>query len=27
MISTKPYAAPFRNALPVLGKDGTLAQI
>ena len=27
MIATKPYAAPFRAALPILGKDGTLAQI
>jgi D-alanyl-D-alanine carboxypeptidase/D-alanyl-D-alanine-endopeptidase (penicillin-binding protein 4) len=27
MISTKPYAAAYRNALPILGKDGTLAQI
>ena len=27
MIATKPYAGAFRAALPVLGKDGTLAQI
>jgi D-alanyl-D-alanine carboxypeptidase/D-alanyl-D-alanine-endopeptidase (penicillin-binding protein 4) len=27
MIATKPYAAAFRSALPVLGKDGTLALI
>ena len=27
VISTKPYAAVYRNALPVLGKDGTLARI
>ncbi|MGQ0650457.1 MAG: D-alanyl-D-alanine carboxypeptidase/D-alanyl-D-alanine endopeptidase [Gemmatimonadaceae bacterium] len=27
MIATKPYAAAFRAALPVLGKDGTLAAI
>jgi D-alanyl-D-alanine carboxypeptidase/D-alanyl-D-alanine-endopeptidase (penicillin-binding protein 4) len=27
MIAAKPYAAAFRSALPVLGKDGTLALI
>ena len=27
MVSTKPYAAAFRVALPVLGRDGTLATI
>ena len=27
MVATKPYASAFRAALPVLGKDGTLAQI
>jgi D-alanyl-D-alanine carboxypeptidase/D-alanyl-D-alanine-endopeptidase (penicillin-binding protein 4) len=27
MIATKPYAGAFRAALPILGKDGTLAQI
>jgi PBP4 family serine-type D-alanyl-D-alanine carboxypeptidase len=27
MVATKPYAGAFRSALPVLGKDGTLAQI
>jgi D-alanyl-D-alanine carboxypeptidase/D-alanyl-D-alanine-endopeptidase (penicillin-binding protein 4) len=27
MVSTKPYAAAFRAALPVLGRDGTLATI
>jgi D-alanyl-D-alanine carboxypeptidase/D-alanyl-D-alanine-endopeptidase (penicillin-binding protein 4) len=27
MLSTKPYAAVFRGALPILGKDGTLAEI
>lgn len=27
MVATKPYAAAFRAALPVLGKDGTLAGI
>lgn len=27
MISGKPYAAPFRASLPILGRDGTLAAI
>jgi D-alanyl-D-alanine carboxypeptidase/D-alanyl-D-alanine-endopeptidase (penicillin-binding protein 4) len=27
MVATKPYAAAFRAALPVLGRDGTLAMI